>query len=196
MTSILRKNLCLLFVTAISIVSPGCSLINPTPEVEAPPPPMDFSSAELQAIVLPQHLAQAQLVPLPEPQLVEDLHASEYYVHRIKYSGETLMAIARWYTGDGNNWKKLLQVNDGLNPLRMRLGLEVRIPQELLITRKPMPKSALSVRRAQTERPAPTTPKPQHPAADPQLFGPIDNSSSKHIGEDTKLPQPLQQLDE
>ena len=41
-----------------------------------------------------------------------------YFEHRVKWSGETLSLIAKWYTGSYGNWKAIAQANSGLNPNR------------------------------------------------------------------------------
>jgi hypothetical protein len=64
-----------------------------------------------------------------------------YYYHRVKYSGETLSIIAKWYTGDADNWQALTKVNPKLNPNRINVGDKIRIPRKLLNTRRPMTRS-------------------------------------------------------
>ena len=64
-----------------------------------------------------------------------------YYYHRVKYSGETLSIIAKWYTGDADNWQKLAKANPKLNPKRILVGDKIRIPRNLLSTKRPMTRS-------------------------------------------------------
>ena len=64
-----------------------------------------------------------------------------YYYHKVKYLGESLSIIAKWYTGDGENWRTLTKVNPKLNPNRITVGDKIRIPNKLLNTKKPMPRS-------------------------------------------------------
>ncbi len=59
--------------------------------------------------------------------------------HTVKTQGETLYAIAAWYTGQGQNWKLLVDANPGLNPNRMRIGEVIRIPRKLVLRMQPMP---------------------------------------------------------
>jgi LysM repeat protein len=79
--------------------------------------------------------------PAPEPQPPEPENAVEPapYVHTVRRSGETLIAISRWYTGAADNWKRLVDVNNGLNPRRIRVGDKILIPEELMKTLQPMP---------------------------------------------------------
>jgi len=65
--------------------------------------------------------------------------ATPFY-HQVKYPGETLGAIAKWYTGDSNNWEKLKDSNKGLNPMRIEIGDTILIPKELLTTQELMTK--------------------------------------------------------
>jgi hypothetical protein len=64
-----------------------------------------------------------------------------YYYHRVKYPGETLSIIAKWYTGDADNWQALTKANPKLNPKRINVGDKIRIPRKLLNTRRPMTRS-------------------------------------------------------
>jgi LysM repeat protein len=83
------------------------------------------------------------------------------YEHKVRWSGESLSIIAKWYTGSVENWKALSKANPKINPSRIHKGQKIRIPDNLLKTREPMPKSFLS--------------EPQPPPRDeeePQLFGP------------------------
>jgi len=68
----------------------------------------------------------------------------DFYVHQVKWEGETLSIVAKWYTGSLNNWKAIAKVNPALDPNRIVIGSDIRIPADLLITRKPMPKSFLA----------------------------------------------------
>ena len=63
---------------------------------------------------------------------------SELMVHRVQRRGETLPIIAKWYTGESVNWKTLSKANPGMNPQRIKIGSRVKIPKNLLVTRKPM----------------------------------------------------------
>ena len=63
----------------------------------------------------------------------------EYFYHTVGQQGETLSAISRWYTGASSNWQFLLRHNPDLDPQRMQVGDQVRIPKGWLVTTKPMP---------------------------------------------------------
>ncbi len=94
-----------------------------------------------------------------------------YYEHKVRWSGESLSIIAKWYTGSLENWKALAKANPKINPSQIYLGQEVRIPGNLLKTRKPMPKSFLSDVGKEKAKAPPSEPQPPV-EEEPQLFGP------------------------
>ncbi len=96
-----------------------------------------------------------------------------YYEHKVRWSGESLSIIAKWYTGSQENWKALSKANPKINPSRIYKGQEIRIPENLLKTREPMPESFLShpvKRKKESPPPEPEPPPPDE--EEPQLFGP------------------------
>ena len=88
--------------------------------------------------------------------------APQYLIHHVAFSGETVGAIAKWYTGDLRNYTKILEANPGLDARRMSLGTAVQIPAELLVREDPLPKKAISVTTPKQEKPAP---KPKTPVS-------------------------------
>jgi hypothetical protein len=62
------------------------------------------------------------------------------FFHQIRWEGETLSMIAKWYTGDWRNWKALAKVNPWLEPNNLFTGLKVKIPRQLLKNEKDMPR--------------------------------------------------------
>ena len=62
------------------------------------------------------------------------------FFHQVRWQGETLSMIAKWYTGDWKNWKALAEVNPWLKPDNMFTGLKVKIPRQLLKNQKDMPR--------------------------------------------------------
>ncbi|KJR40097.1 secreted protein [Candidatus Magnetoovum chiemensis] len=61
------------------------------------------------------------------------------YTHIVKYKGENLTIISKWYTGVFSNWIKIAKANSITKPKTLQLGDRIFIPQQLLITKKPMP---------------------------------------------------------
>jgi len=71
-------------------------------------------------------------------------HRIHYFEHRVKWSGETLALIAKWYTGNYENWKAIARANPGLNPNRIALGNMIYIPPEIMKTKKPLPRKVVA----------------------------------------------------
>lgn len=95
-----------------------------------------------------------------------------YFEHKVRWSGESLSIIAKWYTGSLENWKALSKANPKINPSRIHKGQKIRIPENLLKTREPMPKSFLpDVAKGKLKAP-PSEPQPPPEEEEPQLFGP------------------------
>ena len=99
-------------------------------------------------------------------------------VHMVKWQGESLSIIAKWYTGDVRNWKTLAEHNPLNDPDRIRIGDRVSIPEALIIMREPLPKGFVDshMQRPGQSRPAePLEPAEPEPDEDPpELFGPRD----------------------
>jgi hypothetical protein len=71
---------------------------------------------------------------------VEAPPAPNYFVHSVKFRGQTLGQITQWYTGSYDNWRKLARVNDLAVPNeQLKVGREVRIPAELVVRQDPLP---------------------------------------------------------
>jgi hypothetical protein len=83
-------------------------------------------------------------MPVPPPVTPQGTGPSaptpNFFVHQVKWEGETVSIIAIWYTGDIENWKVLSTVNPNLNPNLIHVGDRIFIPQELMKTKEPMSK--------------------------------------------------------
>ena len=116
----------------------------------------------------------------PLPQKAAARYTPHYFVHTVRYDGEKIKDIAGWYTGDSNNWRLLDKANQKINAERLVAGNEIFIPQNILITRKPIPqpKPSSSASKPDT-RPGTTEPKIV-PAVEEKikLFGPKQFPSS------------------
>jgi hypothetical protein len=78
-----------------------------------------------------KRVSVAPAAPTPQPQ---------YFVHVVKFRGQTLGRIADWYTADYENWRKLAEPNGLSAPtVPLKVGREVKIPVELMINRRPLP---------------------------------------------------------
>ena len=93
--------------------------------------------------------------PPPEPVEVEvEPPPPVMYEHQVRYQGETLGVISRWYTGKSTNWKMIVDANPGMRPERINIGDTILIPQELVVQEEPLPKRAIPKGRGGS---APTT---------------------------------------
>ena len=61
------------------------------------------------------------------------------YKHTVRWPGESLSLIAKWYTGSYNNWKKLAVANPHTNPDLIKPGQVILIPPALIKMREPLP---------------------------------------------------------
>lgn len=87
--------------------------------------------------------AASQSVEVKKVAAVEEKTTSNEnlpFFHKVRWDGETLSLIAKWYTGDRRNWKALAKVNPWVEPNNMFAGLKVKIPRQLLKNQKPMPR--------------------------------------------------------
>ena len=69
---------------------------------------------------------------------------SSPFEHVVKWPGETLQNIAKWYTGHAGNWKLLANANPQIDYNNLLKGNTIFIPSNLLKTRKALPKSFIS----------------------------------------------------
>ena len=96
------------------------------------------------AILIPAKLAKKKNLP------TEDFaarHRIYYFEHQVKWSGETLALIAKWYTGRYGNWKAIARTNPGLRPKRIAVGNIIYIPPEIMKTKKPLPQKVVAKTR-------------------------------------------------
>lgn len=64
-----------------------------------------------------------------------------YFSHMVRWSYEKFPMIAAWYTGDISKWQDLEKANPTINGSRLAKGMVVLIPEDLLKTREPMPRT-------------------------------------------------------
>lgn len=65
-----------------------------------------------------------------------------FFVHVVKYKGETLAGLAEWYTGNVDNWRATARANSdfGAPTATLKIGREIKIPTMLVIRPEPMPR--------------------------------------------------------
>jgi hypothetical protein len=117
------------------------------------------------------------------------------FFHKVKWSRETLFSIALWYTGSGENWKRLAITNPTINPNQIHIGDTIQIPEKLLKRRKAMPRDFLKpiTSTKGTSPPQPTTPSIK--ADEITLYGPIGNDTPTPDTKKNDLPGSLETLD-
>jgi hypothetical protein len=78
------------------------------------------------------------------------------FIHTVRWPGESLSIIAKWYTGDIRKWGVLARANGQRNPNRIFLGDRIRLPESLVKTRKPLPKEFVEefFRKPQEKKPS------------------------------------------
>jgi len=94
-----------------------------------------------------------------------------HFVHTVKYSGETLSIISKWYTGDVNNWEILANANPHIDYNKMVAGNNIFIPENLLNNRKPLTKEFVDS-FYQKKKPTSKTETPPEKEEEFDLFGP------------------------
>jgi hypothetical protein len=90
-----------------------------------------------------------------------------YFVHTVKYQGETVSIIAAWYLGDKMRFDVLAAANPEINPTLIRVGMKIKIPENVMKTREPMTREFVEsfYKRPPRERaPRPEPEKQEEPA--------------------------------
>jgi LysM repeat protein len=113
------------------------------------------------------------------------------FIHRVN-EGETLSAIARWYTGKEDNWRRLAQVNPAIEPQRMRIGEQIHIPRDLLMRREPMPRIVQPVTPKKTPASAGSDTKKQPPPPTPRAI--VEPRETPPVKGDVELFGPIESL--
>ncbi len=90
----------------------------------------------------------------------------KFLTHVVRFKGEMLGAIAEWYTGNVDNWRAIARVNEDLSVPNtpLKIGREIKIPEELVMRRDPMPRPTPAPPRAPK---APKAPKATTPDLKP-----------------------------
>ena len=120
----------------------------------------------------------------PKAERVQGERPPADLVHMVRWKGESLSIIAKWYTGEAENWRLLAEHNPLNDPDRIGIGDRIAIPEPLLRTREPLPRDF--VRRhapaprkggppeaTEPDGPEPDGAAPEPPPEEaPELFGP------------------------
>jgi hypothetical protein len=94
-------------------------------------------------------MACASAAPVRSPQEEEEriavvaptpTSAPSYFIHVVKFRGETLGQITEWYTGRYDNWRAVARANGLAVPNELlSVGREVKVPSQLVMRQDPMP---------------------------------------------------------
>jgi hypothetical protein len=67
-----------------------------------------------------------------------------YYVHIVRWEGESLSAISRWYIGNYKYWRLLAKHNPELDPYNIHIGDRVWIPKDKMKVFRQMPEEFIN----------------------------------------------------
>lgn len=67
-----------------------------------------------------------------------------YHSHYVIYPGETLGIISSWYSGTPNNWQAISAANDNLDPGKVQLGQQIKIPTNIITNYQPITQEYVS----------------------------------------------------
>jgi len=177
-----------LFLVFLILWPFGCSMIQPKVHVNMPSPIPGSRTTENIPGIRSQQVSLPETLPPSPPE-------ANYFTHEIKWPGENLGWIARWYTGSSKNWMHLVEANPGINPRRINIGDSVLIPEALLKTRRPMPIDFLSSATSKRKKPSPLATKQPDRSDKIELFGPIDTETQTIGVDDSHSPLPLETIE-
>jgi hypothetical protein len=83
--------------------------------------------------------------------------------------------IAAWYLGDRMRFDVLAAANPEISPTRILVGMKIRVPENLMKTREPMPKDFVDsfYARSRRDKVPPVAPDKDD---EPPLIGPRESS--------------------
>jgi LysM repeat protein len=103
----------------------------------------------------------------------EESKQTDFYVHTVRWPGESLSIISKWYTGNIDQWSAVAKANPALNPNLIRVGVKIRIPKKIMTNVKPMPKEFVaSFYREDTKGSGKAKPATPPKDGEPMLIGP------------------------
>ena len=151
------------------------------------------SCSSLQAI-----MEEYKSLPGNQKEQLAPISETKYFSHIIKWPGENLTRISLWYTGTIENWTRIQELNSSIDPKRIDIGDTILIPENLLITREPMP-MGFRGNGKKKKKPAPESlPKESSTSGENQLFGPIDidtQTEEINYNENDGLSMPLEAIE-
>jgi len=127
-----------------------------------------------------------------EPKTETEIPEPRFYLHKVRWTEETLSHIAKWYTGSVKNWKTIAKANPGLDPKKIDVGDTISIPEELLTSHNPMPHSFVQPAVHKKNTPLSPPQKTSTQPKSPKLFGPIESEPSTIETDSAKLFGPIE----
>lgn len=164
----------LFVIISISILT-GCASMQRSSTQAIPPEAPAVESEPTQEV-------SSKIPVLKEP--VPSIEKPEFYVHKVRWLGETISVIAQWYTGTPKNWEAIAKVNSDFDPKRMGIGDTILIPADILKTREPMPRKYLR------------TSVPKDDASPPSLVKPETESDKAEALDSPEKDQQVAEFDE
>jgi len=94
---------------------------------------------------------------------------SSFYVHRVTWTGESLSIVAKWYTGNLENWRTLAKANPEIKPEFLQVGMKIRIPEAMIVNPNAMTQEFVASHYPKDSK---RSKSPQSDSADLPLIGP------------------------
>lgn len=139
------------------------------------------SCSSLQAI-----MEEYKSLPGNQKEQLAPISETKNFSHIIKWPGENLTRISLWYTGTIENWTRIQELNSSIDPKRIDIGDTILIPENLLITREPMP-MGFRGNGKKKKKPAPESlPEESSTSGENQLLNPIDIDGTEEINNKEK----------
>ncbi len=95
--------------------------------------------------------------------------ASGFYMHRVTWAGESLSIVAKWYTGNLENWKVIAKANPEIRPDFLQTGMMIRVPEAMIVNRDPLSQEFVASHYSKETKSSKSL---QNPPADLPLIGP------------------------
>jgi uncharacterized lipoprotein YajG len=110
--------------------------------------------------------------PVPPPVPAKAAEPGEDYLFHRVFAGETMATIAKYYSGNANNWKVLASQNLDKEPFKLKADEVVKVPRSLAtVNREQSGVSTAAVREPAGKGKKPGPPAPV-PGATPPVTGP------------------------
>lgn len=162
-------------------------LVHQKPESLQQVPPPEAMAPDRTRSPQPDYSVDTKPSPSPEDNPL---------IHKVKWSGETLFSIALWYTGEGENWKRLTDANPTIKANRIHIGDVILIPGKLLITRQSMPSEFIKPHSSKKKLSSSHRLSKQTKKEEVSLYGPVEVEPATAGGQKkNSLSLPLEPLE-